>query len=111
MTVKKLGWIGILLALIGIVVNLIAPELREFFCIDENFRVFITILLFIALVLIVIAWKPQKNSPTQNLHAEKEAVRRHERMQDILQWIPGYILLVFFIAFMILLYFVIKMFN
>jgi predicted PurR-regulated permease PerM len=85
MTNKKLGWIGILLGLIGIVVTLIEPELRELLGIDKNFRIFIAILLFLALLFIILAWRPHRNNSTQNLDPEKEVERRHELINNVLQ--------------------------
>jgi len=87
-TEKKLGWVGIILGIIGIIVTLIETELRVLLGIDKNFRIFIAILLFLALVLIIFAWRPKQNvNITQNINAEKEAERRHklaERRYEII---------------------------
>ena len=62
--VKK--WIGIIGIFIGIIVSLMETEIKELLGVEKNFRIFIAFLMFLSLVFVILASRPQSEQ-TQNL--------------------------------------------
>ena len=87
-------WIGIIGMFIGIVVSLIEPEIRELLGIEQNLRIFIAFLMFLSLVFIVLASRPQSEQ-TQKMEPQL--------IKEILIGVFIIVLLIIFFGFIYIL--------